>query len=331
MRDADLKSTRLILLTSSGQRGDGKVFADIGFAGYLLKPVTQRDLTGCLMRVLAESAEIGHSKTQPLITRQRLSAQRVRAGNRILLAEDNVVNQKVAMRLLEKLGYCVDVVGNGRAAVDAWRVSGYDLILMDCQMPELDGYEATREIRRLEGAGRHVPIIALTAHAMKGVEQECIETGMDGYLSKPIDRAKLEACLERHLSLPPQEAAESAAPMSAADDAPSPTPVDWNSLLVLAGDEGFARELAAEFLESGLSGLEAIGKALASGDIGALGNKAHELRGASLSMHAGAMTTAAKSLEAAARAGHREQLPALAQGLRREFDCAAEFLRSKVA
>ena len=126
-------------------------------------------------------------------------AQRARGRNHILLVEDNVVNQKVALRLLEKMGYRVDVVADGNAALAAWQVDRYDLVLMDCQMPELDGYETTREIRRLEAGLRRVPIVALTADAMKGTEQKCLDAGMDDYISKPIDREKLRICLERHL------------------------------------------------------------------------------------------------------------------------------------
>ena len=199
VQDESIKSTRLILLTSSGQRGDGQLFAHIGFAGYLLKPVTQRDLTECLILVLANAADSWHLQSQPMITRHALRAQRTRTGNRILLAEDNVVNQKVAVRLLERLDFRVEVVANGQAAIAAWQTGNFDLILMDCQMPQLDGYEATREIRRLEGGKRHIPIVALTAHAMKGAEEKCRAAGMDDYLSKPIDRAKLDACLDRLL------------------------------------------------------------------------------------------------------------------------------------
>jgi CheY-like chemotaxis protein len=199
VQDERLKSTHLILLTSSGRRGDSELFASIGFAGYLLKPVTQRDLADCLALALASSADSWHLRSQPILTRHALHTQRNRTGQRLLLAEDNLVNQKVACRLLETLGYGVEVASDGLAAVAAWRVRPFDLILMDCQMPQMDGYEAAREIRRLEQAGRHIPIVALTADAMKGTEENCRAAGMDDYLTKPIDRAKLESCLARHL------------------------------------------------------------------------------------------------------------------------------------
>jgi two-component system, sensor histidine kinase and response regulator len=199
VNDENLESTRLILLTSSGQRGEGQTFADIGFAGYLLKPVTQRDLTECLMLALAAESDTWRTHAQPIITRHALRAQRIRTQNRVLLAEDNVVNQKVAVRMLERLNYRVTVVQDGAAALAHWQNGSYDLILMDCQMPDMDGYEATREIRRLEGGTRHIPIVALTAHAMTGADQKCFAAGMDDYLTKPIDSEALDACLEKFL------------------------------------------------------------------------------------------------------------------------------------
>jgi signal transduction histidine kinase/DNA-binding response OmpR family regulator len=200
IQDQTLKVTRLILLTSSGQREDAKIFGDIGFAGYLMKPVSQRDLTDCLVLALANAAESWHLRSQPMITQQALQTQRKVGRNRILLAEDNPVNQKVAVRLLEKLDYHVEVVPDGRAAVSAWQSGNFDLILMDCQMPHMDGYEATCEVRRLEAGKGRTPIVALTANAMKGDEERCMASGMDGFVSKPIDRLKLDECLTRFLS-----------------------------------------------------------------------------------------------------------------------------------
>jgi PAS domain S-box-containing protein len=199
--DDYLKNTRLVLLTSSGLRGDALRFAQIGFAGYLLKPVAESDLIDCLLVVLGGEARDWHTQTQPIVTRHELRVLRKRVeSRRLLLAEDVVVNQKVAARALEKLGYEVEVVGNGLEAVKAWETGKYDLILMDCQMPEMDGYEATREIRRREGPNQHIPIVALTAHAMKGADEECKAAGMDEHLTKPIDREALDRCLRRYLA-----------------------------------------------------------------------------------------------------------------------------------
>jgi signal transduction histidine kinase/DNA-binding response OmpR family regulator len=197
--DPLLKSTRLVLLTSSGQHSEGQRFAELGFAGYLLKPVAQRDLTSCLRLVLSDKAESWHSRTQPIVTQQRVAAQHGRERRRILLAEDNVVNEKVACHTLQRLGFHVDAVRNGREAVTAWQTGRYDLILMDCQMPELDGYEATREIRNRERGRQHIPIVALTAHAMKDDDLKCRAAGMDDHLTKPLDRERLRLCLDHHL------------------------------------------------------------------------------------------------------------------------------------
>jgi PAS domain S-box-containing protein len=141
---------------------------------------------------------------QPTAARHEMPATRSHGeGKHVLLAEDNVVNQKVAGRLLAMLGFRVTLARNGREALDAWASTSFDLILMDCQMPEMDGYEATREIRRREGSGRHIPIIALTAHAMAGAERDSIAAGMDEHMSKPIDRERLASCLGRYLEAKP--------------------------------------------------------------------------------------------------------------------------------
>jgi two-component system, sensor histidine kinase and response regulator len=193
--DSLLKSTRLVLLTSSGQKSDVTRFEELGFAGFLLKPVALRELAACLETVLSAEAADWHSRTQKIVT-QRLPTLEVQR-RRILLAEDNLVNEKVATHTLRRLGYEVHAVANGRDAVTAWQDGRYDLILMDCQMPVLDGYEATREIRTLEAGERRIPIVALTAHAMKDDDAKCIAAGMDHHLTKPLDRARLQACLDQ--------------------------------------------------------------------------------------------------------------------------------------
>jgi two-component system sensor histidine kinase/response regulator len=340
--DASIKNARLILLTSSGQRGDGHMFADLGFAGYLLKPVTQRDLTDCLMMVLSAKAESWHLKSQPIITRHALRSQRSQKRHRILLAEDNAVNQKVACKTLEKLGYRVDVAPDGQAAVQAWETGRYDLILMDCQMPVLDGYEATRTIRAREEerGSKRIPIVALTAHAMKGADEQCTAAGMDDYLSKPIDRAQLDACLERWLNN--DAVAESRADgfTHTATDLISTRvlsdaeilPVDWPQLLKATdNDEELARELAVLFIDSGVQSMQQIVTALENNDYGKLGEKAHEIKGASANLQAIATVAAAERLEAAARNGDAMQVPELAAQLKIEVQRAIDYLRQRVA
>jgi two-component system sensor histidine kinase/response regulator len=142
---------------------------------------------------LSGKAEDWHSRTQGIVTKPVpiLGVKKLR----ILLAEDNPVNEKVATHILRRLGYEVHAVDNGKAAVAAWRDRHYDLILMDCQMPILDGYEATREIRAIEAGERHNPIVALTAHAMKDDDIKCMAAGMNYHLTKPLDRERLRLCL----------------------------------------------------------------------------------------------------------------------------------------
>jgi signal transduction histidine kinase/CheY-like chemotaxis protein len=171
------------------------------------KPDAQSDLQDALFAALSAPAEQWHMRSQPIVTPYELRTLRTREQFRILVAEDNPVNQKVACRTLERLGYSADPVDNGREAIRAWESQRYALILMDCQMPELDGYEATREIRRRETADHRIPIVALTADAMKGADGNCQDAGMDDYLTKPLDRAKLEACLDRWLDRGPRASA----------------------------------------------------------------------------------------------------------------------------
>jgi signal transduction histidine kinase/DNA-binding response OmpR family regulator len=194
--DSPLKSTRLVLLTSSGQKSDVTRFEELGFAGFLLKPVALRELATCLETVLSANAAAWHSRTQGIVTQRVPTLEQ--SKRRILLAEDNPVNEKVATHTLRKMGYEVHAVANGQEAVAAWREGRYDLILMDCQMPVMDGYEATREIRVLEAGRQRIPIVALTAHAMKDDDAKCMAAGMDHHLTKPLDRDRLQACLDQY-------------------------------------------------------------------------------------------------------------------------------------
>jgi PAS domain S-box-containing protein len=201
--DQGLKDTALVMVTSWGQRGDAARIKEIGFSAYLTKPIKQSQLFDCLVTVLGRPSHGAEEEEKPgLVTRHTLAEAQHRA--RILLVEDNVVNQKFALRLLEKSGYRADAVGNGKEAVTALEMDAYDLVLMDVQMPEMDGYEATGVIRDPQSKvqNHHVPIIAMTAHAMKGDRERCIEAGMDDYISKPIRAQKLAEVIERFLRDP---------------------------------------------------------------------------------------------------------------------------------
>ncbi len=187
--DPRLRALELVMIASAGLRGDAARVKEIGFAAYLPKPVTASMLLDCLVE-LREARGGGAVGEAGLITMHSMSERRP-ASLRILLADDNPVNCRLAVLMLGKAGHQVDVVGDGALAVAALRERDYDLVLMDVQMPGVDGLEATRRIRRLPAARAGVPVIAITANAMAGDEQRCLEAGMDDYVTKPIDRARL--------------------------------------------------------------------------------------------------------------------------------------------
>jgi CheY-like chemotaxis protein/HPt (histidine-containing phosphotransfer) domain-containing protein len=327
--DERFKTTRLVLLTSaSGTRG-AKEFAELGFAAYLLKPVSHRDLRECLARVMAVDAAQWHERTQPIViaepTRSTLNQRR------ILLAEDNLVNQKVARGTLEKMGYKVDIVSNGADAVAAWETGRYQVILMDCQMPVMDGYQATREIRLRERGANRVPIIALTAHAMKGAEQQCRDAGMDDYLTKPLDRARLGETIDRYLA-PSNPGSRIVESMRRSPETPvdSDAPVDWEQFMTtMDGDREIAQELVRLFIDSGDAALRDISAALGRGDLAAVGSAAHSFKGSSANIRAQSASAAAARLEEAARAGATDRMSQLEEQLRREAGRAMDYLRAR--
>ncbi len=202
--DSDISSTLLIMLTSIAQKGDAAILERIGFAGYLHKPVRQAQLYDCLELALVRDSnkDVGTPPPQGIITRH-IIAETGRPGVRILLAEDNIINQKVAQHMLKSIGYRVDVVADGQEAVRALKLINYDVVLMDCQMPVMTGFEATEAIRNVtsEVLNSAVPIIAMTANATLGDRERCLDAGMNDYLSKPVTKEKLAEMLEKWLAL----------------------------------------------------------------------------------------------------------------------------------
>ncbi len=191
--DPLVNDVQIIVLTSMGQRGDAARLEALGCAAYLLKPVKQNMLYETLRTIL------GYKPTEklPLVTQHKIS-EKNRQDFCVLLAEDNPINQKLAIILLQKSGYSVDAVGNGLLALEKAKLDKYCIILMDVQMPDMDGFEATRQIRQWEAdQGRHIPIIAMTAHALKGDRELCIEAGMDDYVTKPLESKLLFAAMDR--------------------------------------------------------------------------------------------------------------------------------------
>jgi signal transduction histidine kinase/DNA-binding response OmpR family regulator len=199
-RDAQYTGTRIVLLTIAGLRGDAARCRELGIEAYLPKPVKRSDLLEAILLVVGRKENVAET---PLITTHRL--REIGSRLNILLAEDNLVNQKLAVKLLEKRGHSVVVAENGKTAVERWQSEPFDVVLMDVQMPEMDGMEATLEIRRREKemmTGKRIPIIAMTAHAMTGDREKCLDAGMDGYVSKPIKAEEMMKEIEGRLFLP---------------------------------------------------------------------------------------------------------------------------------
>jgi PAS domain S-box-containing protein len=195
----ELSTATIMMLTSAGHRGDAERCKALGIAAYLLKPIRQSELREAIARVLGAKEQQG---AIPLITRYSLyDARDPESVLRVLLVEDNPVNQRLATRMLEKRGHRVVLAGNGREALEALAKASFDLVLMDVQMPEMDGFQATAAIREKEKTtGTRLPVVALTAHAMKGDRDKCLAAGMDGYLTKPIVPRELDDLLESHLA-----------------------------------------------------------------------------------------------------------------------------------
>jgi signal transduction histidine kinase/DNA-binding response OmpR family regulator len=201
--DPAIASVRLMLLSSQDYWANGRMVSDTGIGAYLTKPVTQSRLFDCLLGMMNGEVAILPplpASVRPAVQRKPVAGVALPAQGRILIVEDNTANQKVALRQIAKLGYQADAVANGLEALEALARHPYALVLMDCQMPEMDGLTATAEIRRREGHTRHTPIIALTANARRGEREKCLEAGMDDYLAKPVKVEDLENALTRWLT-----------------------------------------------------------------------------------------------------------------------------------
>ena len=297
--DPVLAGATIMMLTSVGIRGDAARCNQLGVAAYLVKPVTQSDLFDAIVRVLG--APQGPQDHARLVTRHSLREEKRGAGLRILLAEDNPVNQMLAVRLLEKRGYSIQVADNGQKALDLLEKAApgeFAVVLMDVQMPNMDGYEATAELRKREAkAGRHTPIIALTAHAMKGDRERCLAAGMDDYVSKPIHAKELFAVIERLTANAP---APAPAPARAQPPPEEPQNGALDKAEVLSrvdGDIELLRELSGIFVAEYPKLLTQLREAMSAGNGDALGKASHTVKGMLANLGAKSAAEAALRLE----------------------------------
>lgn len=283
--DARISAARLVMMPSFGQRGDGQAAREIGISAYLMKPVRQSQLFDCLATVMGEGEAAASTAptTSRLITRHSLEENKFAADTRILIAEDNPVNQKVSRRQVENLGYRADVVENGVEALAALSKIPYDIVLMDCQMPLMDGYEATAEIRRREGTARRTVIIAMTANALEGESEKCLAAGMDDYISKPVNVEELQRMLKRWEQPSTQNLqAPADTNRNSPVDSISP-PVGMEQLQDAAGgDEDLMRELIEIYLQQMSEGLKELKIAAETNARDELKGIAHKLVGGSV-------------------------------------------------
>jgi len=326
--DPRLSSTRLVMLTSYGQRGDATNAREAGVAAYLTKPVRQALLLECLTSVVSQpSVETGNELSSlgtsaQLITRHLLKETTLLTSKLILLAEDNIVNQRVAVRQLHKLGYRADAVANGREAVEALEKVHYDVVLMDCQMPEMDGYEATAEIRRREGQTKHTMIVAMTANALQGDREKCMAAGMDDYISKPVKPEGLAQVLQRVLagSTDDKDGASGAEEVS--------PPVDMARLHEAMGDELF--EIVDIYLGQMSENLEKLTAAIEAGNARELDLIAHNCAGTSANCGMVAVVQPLRELERMGRQGSLAGAEALGRQVLSEFQRVKVFLRDNL-
>ncbi len=295
-----LSSTTLLMLTSGGERGDAERCRQLGISAYLMKPVPQPDLYEAITSLLGARRRVERA---PLVTRHTLHEKR--SNRRILLAEDNRVNQKLAVKILEKHGYKVDVANNGREAVDLYTAGSYDIILMDIQMPEMDGFEATAAIRALEAQnGTRLPIVAMTAHAMKGDRERCLAQDMDEYVPKPLKQAQLFEVLE--MMLPARERTGTGVELTSVSEATDGTSDDLPthaSLLERFEDDELVGDMCSIFVEDAAPMMAAIREAIQAGDADLIQRAAHTLKGSAGNFAKGECFYHARDMEYAGREG----------------------------
>ena len=310
--DSKFIKTRTVMLTSLGLRGDAKEFSEAGFDGYLPKPVRKTDLHDMLQVVLD-----GGTHQHALVTRHVVAERMVAPAQneaRILLVEDNTINQIVALGILRKLGYTAETVADGAEALHSLESIPYDLVLMDCQMPGMDGYEATRQIRsiRTKVLNHSIPIVAMTANAMQGDREKCLASGMDDYLPKPIDPVALAQKLTQWLPNKLTRIQATAEPEKSKTGQGTLDVFDHHTFMErVAGDAELAREVLRQFPDNLTLQVQELEKAIASQNLDQVKRQAHTVKGAALTVGGNRLGDVALRVEKIAEAGEFPDILAL--------------------
>ncbi len=328
--DPEIRDVVVVMLTSVGVRGDASRLEALGCAGYLMKPVKQSQLFDTIITVLSRQKAGAKEKPVPIVTRHTIAEQK-RRKVRILVAEDNPMNRKLAVTLVKKAGYQVDAVENGRKAIEALNRTSYDFILMDVQMPEMDGFEATKAIRQMEGDRKHTPIVAMTAHAMKGDRERCLKAGMDDYVSKPIEPQELFDAIEKWSKSTEPQKAIIGQNNSEKDDLLKDTPIDLEAVLSrFNGDKEFFVEILHEFLDSAPKQLETLDEAVKKGNAKLVEKEAHSLKGAAGNLSAKRIAHLALKLELLGRTGDLVDAKETILNLRNEFKHLKKYIKKSL-
>ena len=301
----NLAGIKIILLTSIGQKGDASFCIKHGISGYLAKPVKHIELFDVIRKVMEQKREGTLTEDTQLITRHTIREDRRKWSSRILLAEDNHINQKLAVRLLERQCHSVAIAENGYEVLELLGQYSFDLVLMDVQMPEMDGLEATKIIRENENAnGRHIPVIAMTAHAMKGDRERFLEAGMDDYISKPINLGEFSEVIAKWSNKEVNLKLEGAGDVELSPDSGNFTkengnlPIDFEDSLPRFGDDReFFKEMFHEFLKSMPEQIKVFSSVIDKGDAESLEKTAHKFKGAAGNFGATYIFEAARHLE----------------------------------
>lgn len=324
--DRSLARARVVLMTSDDTAGEPAKLEKLGIAGRLLKPIRQSELLRLLVRLA--TSDDHRADDAASVSSARIVAAPENQRWRILVADDNVVNQRVVTNMLEKRGHSVAVADNGRNAVELWKSEPFDLVLMDVQMPEMDGFEAVSAIRDAERSkGQHTRVVALTAHAMKGDKERCLLAGFNSYLSKPIRAAQLFALIEDVMRRPQVEATSTC--IASTSNLLQPPVYDRKAALQCAGgDEALLQELLDLFWEESPSLLDRMQLAVSNGDAKALRAAAHTMSGSAANFAAQEVVAAAQLLESAGQAGVLNQAGDYLARLRLALDRFHEALAS---